>query len=287
MSEQLLLAKRLFLIGADYADNDDPISAGVAVSLFQDSVEIFIWHLLKHLDAKLPGEKTSFTAYFDLVASAENNAARTTLPLKAKIIELNNARVGFKHYGNLPDVSAAKKFKAYTEEFLALSCSEFFFIDFYSLSLADLVPYANIRLRLTSAEQKYKDNDYKGAIEDTAVAKTMLLELLANYFPKPDRNLERGDDILGQLTGLKNVRLFSKLSDYLSKTNELNVIAMLGIKISNYLIIQRLFPAVLHMASGDWKFQYHARTEPNNENTRKAINMITNAAIRAKEIIGS
>lgn len=286
MSEQLLLAKRLFLIGADYADNDDPISAGVAVSLFQDSAEIFIWYLLKHLDAKLPGDKTPFTAYFDLVASAEKNAAHTPLPLKAKIIELNNARVGFKHYGNLPDVSAAKKFKAYTEEFLVLSCSVFFAIDFYSLSLADLVPYPNIRSRLTSAEQKYRDNDYKGSIEDTAVAKAMLLELLANYFPKPDRNLVHGDDILRKLPGLHGVRLFSYLSDYLSKTNELNVISMLGIKISDYFVIQRLFPAALHMASGDWHFQYHARTEPNIENTRKAINMITSAAIRAKDLIG-
>lgn len=287
MSEQLLLAKRLFLIGADYADTDDPISAGVAVSLFQDSAEIFIWHLLKHLDAKLPGEKTSFTSYFDIVASAEENTTGTALPLKAKIIELNNARVGFKHYGNLPDTSAAKKFKTYTEEFLVLSCLEFFSVDFYSLSLADLVPYPNIRARLASAEQKYIDGNYKDSIEDTAVAKAMLLELLANYFPKPDRNLVHGDDILRQLPGLRGVRLFSYLSDYLSKTNELNVIAMLGIKISDYFIIQRLFPAALHMASGDWHFQYHSRAEPNNENTRKAINMITNAAIRAKEIIGS
>lgn len=285
MSEQLLLAKRLFLIGADYADNDDPISAGVAVSLLQDSVEIFIWHLLKYLDAE-PKDNSPFTSYFDLVANAKNNAEKTSLPFKAKIIELNKARVGFKHYGNLPDISEAKKFRAYTEEFLAESCSAFFSIEFELLTLADLVPYENIRSRLKSAELKHKSADFKGAVEETAIAKAMLFELLANYFPKPDRNLVRGDDILRHLPGLHGVRLFSYLSDYLSKTNEINVIAMLGIRISDYLIIQRLFPAAHQMASGNWQIQYHARAEANKTNTLKAINMITNAAIRAKEIIG-
>ena len=62
MKEQLLLAKRLFLIGSGYAEKDDPVSAGVSISLFQDSIEIFIWSLLKNLDAEAK-EQTSFTSF--------------------------------------------------------------------------------------------------------------------------------------------------------------------------------------------------------------------------------
>ena len=53
--------------------------------------------------------------------NAKGNTKNISLPFKVKILELNKSRVNFKHYGNLPDISEAKKFKAYTEEFLTIS----------------------------------------------------------------------------------------------------------------------------------------------------------------------
>jgi hypothetical protein len=285
MTEPLLLAKRLFLIGSEYTDKDDPVSAGIAISLFQDSVEIFIWSLLKHLDAEAK-ENTSFISFFDLVINARNNKNNQSLPFKAKMIEMNKSRVGFKHYGNLPDASEAIKFSAYTEEFLILSFSEFYSLEFDSLSIVDLVTYPDVRTRLKSAESKLKDKEFVGAIAEVAIAKAMLFEIVANYFPRPDRRLSDGDSLLRQIPGLQGVKLFAYLSEYLSKSSEANMIAMLGIQISDYLIIQRYFPAALHMASGEWHLQYHARPDPDEIVTGKAIHMIVSAAIRAQEIIG-
>ena len=69
MINQLLLSKRLYIIGSNYVEAPDPISAGMAISLFQDSIEILCWSVLKDLDAPVK-ENTPFTSFFDLVEKA-------------------------------------------------------------------------------------------------------------------------------------------------------------------------------------------------------------------------
>lgn len=286
MKEQLLLAKRLFLIGSGYAEKDDPVSAGVSISLFQDSIEIFIWSLLKTLDAEA-NDKTPFTAFFDLVNNAKGNKNNSSLPFKAKILELNKARVNFKHYGNLPDISEAKKFKAYAEEFLAISFYKFYSIEFSSLSLAELIPCPHIRAQIKSAEIMLERKEYGQAIAELSIAKAMLFEKISDYLPKPDRRLSDGDNFLRKISGTQSVRLFGPLAQYLEKSNEISIIALLGIQISDYFVLQKYFPAALKMAAGNWVLQYHNRLDPDEKITKNAINIITSAAIRAKEVIGA
>lgn len=285
MKEQLLLAKRLFLIGSGYAEKDDPVSAGVSISLFQDSIEIFIWSLLKNLDAEAK-EQTSFTSFFDLVKNAKGNTKNISLPFKAKILELNKSRVNFKHYGNLPDISEAKKFKAYTEEFLTISFYEFLSIDFASLSLAELIPYPNIRTKIKNAEKLLESKELEQAIAEIAIAKSMLFEKLANYLPKPDRRISDGDRFLRKISDEQFISLFKPLIQYLEKSTEISIISLLGIQISDYFTLQRYLPAVLKMSDGQYSLQYHNRMPPTEEVTKSAINIITSGAIRAREVIG-
>ncbi|WP_439886626.1 hypothetical protein ACSX1C_13975 [Pseudomonas sp. MBLB4123] len=285
MTEQLLLAKRLFLIGSGYAEKNDPVSAGVSISLFQDSIEIFIWSLLKNLAAEA-NDKTPFTAFFDLVKNAKGNKNNSPLPFKAKILELNKARVNFKHYGNLPDISEAKKFKAYTEEFLTISFYEFYSIEFSALSLAELIPCPHIRAQIKSAEAMLESKEYEQAMAQLSIAKAMLFEKISDYLPKPDRRLSDGDNFLRKISGAQSVRLFGPLTQYLEKSNEISIIALLGIQISDYFVLQKYLPAALKMAAGNWVLQYHNRLNPDEKITKNAINIITSAAIRAKEVIG-
>lgn len=99
--KQLLLAKYILLRGQDLFSRDDPMSGGLAISLSQDSVEILVWTIAKELEAEVR-DKDPFTKLLDSIESAKKNTARPPLPLKAKLLELNSARVNFKHYGNLP-----------------------------------------------------------------------------------------------------------------------------------------------------------------------------------------
>ena len=66
MLTQLLLSKRLFNEGVTFARRPDAVSCGLAVSLFQDAVELFIWALIK--DRSIPVKDTSsFTANLEAV----------------------------------------------------------------------------------------------------------------------------------------------------------------------------------------------------------------------------
>ena len=101
MIKQLLLCKRLMIEGASFAERHDPVSTGLAISLFQDSVEMFIWLLIKERGIKVK-ELSSFTVNIEELQKGGVQMAHT-----AKLFELNKARVGFKHYGNLPAAGEA------------------------------------------------------------------------------------------------------------------------------------------------------------------------------------
>lgn len=287
MFEQLLLSKRLFVIGAGYADGDDPVSAGLAISLFQDAVEIFIWSLLKNLDAQAK-EKAPFTSFFDLVVNAPNNSQRKSLPLKAKMLELNTARVNFKHYGNLPAPSEARKFRAYCEQFLVLSFLEFHEIDFDLLSLVDLVRFPEVREKLKNAEEKCLGRDFSGSMEECAIARSILFSNLEEFFPMVDRSLANGDRIFQQIPGMAQFEYFSKIAEYLRRTRESNIIAMLGVPMRDYIALQKFFPAALLMSSGEWILQQHdKKPEPDETVAQMAVQMITNLSLKAQDILGN
>jgi len=149
--QQLLLAKYLYQKGNEILSRQNPISSGLAISLFQDSVEILIWTIAKEFEASV-NDNEPFFRLWDSIKSAKKNLNQTELPLKAKMIEMNKARVNFKHYGNLPDPSEALKFLAYTEEFLRTSMELFFNTKFGDVSFADLINNVQVKDKIKKAE---------------------------------------------------------------------------------------------------------------------------------------
>ena len=79
MVNQLLLSKWLFMKGEQHCVDNDPVSAGLAISLFQDAIEIFIWSLVKKFDSQV-NEKTPFLQYFDKIKQAPDNENKDELP---------------------------------------------------------------------------------------------------------------------------------------------------------------------------------------------------------------
>jgi hypothetical protein len=96
MVKQLLLCKRLMAEGVSFAKRTDSVSSGMAISLFEDAVEMFIWAQVKERGIQVK-ETSSFTANIEALQKTGVSVSYT-----AKLFELNKARVGFKHYGNLP-----------------------------------------------------------------------------------------------------------------------------------------------------------------------------------------
>jgi hypothetical protein len=283
MISQLLLAKRLYICGSQYAEAPDPISAGMAISLFQDSIEIFCWSVLKQLDAQVK-ENTPFISFFDLIEKAPKNKESKKLPFKAKIMELNKARINFKHYGNLPDISEARKFKEYTEEFLRVSFNSFFDSDFDSISLAQLIPFNDVRISIEAAEKALLYQNIKECLCELSKAKRQLFNKFAGYLPEVNRNLVEADRIFERATKSSGVRIFSYLSEYLNTLRNLNFVALCGVSIKQYLLLERTLPFAFQADAGNWHFTFTS-SKPSTDDIDKLINIMINLALKLGQII--
>jgi hypothetical protein len=283
MINQLLLSKRLYLCGSDYVDKPDPISAGMAISLFHDSIEIFCWSVLKDLDAKVK-DTTLFTSFFDLVENAPNNKESKKLPFKAKILQLNKARVNFKHYGNLPDISEAKKFKEYTEEFLQLSFNDFFETDFDSISLSQLIPFDDIKSSITCSEKALADENIEDCMCELAKAKNQLFSKFSSYLPEVDRHLREADRIFENGMKTSRIRIFGYLTEYLNALRNLNFVSLCGVSIKEYFLMEQHLPHAYKTADGKWHFNLKS-CKVSKTDAKNMINFLTNLSLKLSQFI--
>ena len=281
--EQLLLSKRLFLSGANYSEKSDSISAGIAISMFQDSVEALLWHLIKELDLQVR-DNESFTRYFDKIDGIPPNEGLSKLPLRAKMLELNKARVNFKHYGNLPDPSEARKFRTYTEDFLTLTMEGYCSISFDSLTLVELITFSDVKGCLREAESFLSEGDTERALQEVSKAKKMLLSKFHGYFPEVDRNLSKADELIGA----RHSGPFKFISKYLERNRESSIITMLGIPLKDYVLTQRVLPSAVQMMAGNWRFShgFGSRRVIGLDEATKAKDLVVNLAIKAQSVIG-
>lgn len=182
---RLLLSKRLYTVGLGYSEADDSISAGLAISIFQDSVELLCNSILQELDPKA-SKDTRFDQFYKLILEAPHNENKIKLSHWSKMRALNKARVGFKHYGNLPDVTQAREYQRYTEDFLRDSFSDFFNEDFDVFSLSELIPFKDVRSHVKEAEKFLLEEEVKDCLIQLAIAKNLLSERFLDYFPHLD-----------------------------------------------------------------------------------------------------
>ena len=142
---QLLLSKYVFEKGQTMFDHNNPLSRGLATTLFQDSIEILIWAFVKKYQISTY-ENIQFSELVASIISAEKNIK---LPLQAEIMEITKASINFKQKGNLPGHSEALKFQADTEEVLRKFMKAFFEVEFDDLALDDFSNDAQIIDRTT------------------------------------------------------------------------------------------------------------------------------------------
>ena len=178
MISQLLISKKLYQEGCRQLALDDPISDGLAVSLFQDAVEIYVWTLIKERNIDV-GKNPEFTNNLGSIASSG-----TSIPLKAKILELNKARVSFKHYGSLPAHRDAEKCRAYAQDFLVQGCLEHFGISFSEISSAELLNSPELREHFKVARDNAGSDQLLLAYENLGKARWMIFRELSARLPK-------------------------------------------------------------------------------------------------------
>lgn len=277
---ELLLAKRLASLASELAEKADPISPGVAISLMQDAVESFLWILIKH---KVPNarNKSSFEGYID-----EIEKAGYTIPLKSKLIDLNKARVGFKHYGIRPAPSEAQKYKVYVSDFLIEASSQLLNIDFDNVSLIDLVSYADVRDKLKEADQRCRGGDVTESLKATAIAKGMLVSRVDPYFPKIGYELSKADNLLQKLSGGFPLAPFKYIEEVLRILRASTVESTIGAPLSDQQFLRSALPRVIRYDAGNWETMGGIPNNLNEADAERAIRCVVNMSFKVHELVG-
>lgn len=273
MLPQLLLSKRMFLEASSYADRADPVSAGIAISMFQDAVEIYVWTLIKERNV-VTKDQAGFVSNIEAVQKAGIN-----IPFSAKLLELNKARVGFKHYGNLPASAEAGKFRTYVEDFLNAAMLEHFAARFDELSLVDLVSDNEIRQHLRLAEQNIVKASLQEAAEELAKAKTLLFGKLNQYIPKVDSRLRDADRLVNSIPGVRGSHTFTYLSEFLSAVREVSLVALFRLPLQDYNFLKTNLPSANQTLSGKW-YLAHFRSQYSAAECTRAASCIVNLSIQ-------
>jgi len=289
MSEkQILLSKFLFDSASNAFDPNDSFSCGLAISLLHDSVETLIWAIVKELDAPARPQ-SSFEELWDSIPKAKFNTNQKSLPLRARIIELNKARVNFKHYGNLPDASDATKFLGYVQEFLNTATKEFLSVSFEDVSLADLVRNENVKKFIKAAEQEYKKQEWQNVLVECADAERESLSSLNTLFPKVDRNFRYAGDHIGSGNSSDVGSMFRYLSDYLDGLRSVSVASIVGVRLPEYIRFKNIVPSVHYSMSGVRQVQLFgtkAKVKAGEQEAMFCIRYVTRLAINVQTNVG-
>jgi hypothetical protein len=284
MIEQLLLSKRLFQEGERFSQENNPISAGLAISLFQDCIEILIWSIIKNFSINDVRDAEPFTSLLDKVhKTLENQSIK--LPAKAKIIELNKARVNFKHYGNLPDVSEAKKFRDYTESYLRQAFSLCFHKDFDNISMSDLIKSDDVRQFIKEAEKHFINQDYQACINEIAKAKTLLFNSIKIYIPDVDSNLKKASSLFDRQVTSQAASVFTYIHDYLRMLRTMSIINACGVSMKEFKIFESKLPSATLFGDGNFQITRTGIHNNTEEEAKVLLRFMIDLALKAQTLV--
>lgn len=187
VSLQLMVAKRMFIQGAMHVCSNNKLLSGIAISLFQDSIELALLAAINKNDID-PGRRADFNRYIELLEN-EN----IEIPFKQRIRQTNNTRILFKHYGVCPDPSEALRFEEAARAFLNLFLLQCFGLEIEQVSLCGLIEDDELRSVLSQAEDSLNSQDISDCLVHLCAAKTIIFARHAKLL-KPPLHGDTGHD---------------------------------------------------------------------------------------------
>jgi len=186
---QVVLCRGLYGEAEGYLAKDGDMYVGMAVSIAQDAVELFLRAVMKERPVagqKIPDDFVKCMDYIDGGAPAD---ASQHVPFRAKLIDLNKARVNFKHYGLIPNRTDARRLLGYVADFFEDASVRFFNICFSDISASDLVTSNEVRERLKKAEQALRDEQLEQCLGYSAEAVEVATKELIQPFNRGSRRM--------------------------------------------------------------------------------------------------
>jgi hypothetical protein len=179
VSLQLMVSKRLYIQGIEHASSNNKLQAGIAISLFQDSIELALLAAINKNDID-PGRHAGFDKYIECL---EKQAIE--IPFKQRIRQINNTRIQFKHFGVCPDPSEALRFEEAARAFLNKFLLQCFDLEIEQVSLCALIEDDEIRTALSQAEDCLHSNAISACLVRLSAAKTIIFARHAKLLKPP------------------------------------------------------------------------------------------------------
>jgi len=279
--EKLLLSKFLLKTGESFIDPNDSMSSGLAISLFQDAVELVLWSVASAIEVNT-GEKDGFVAIWQKINAFPGSDKN--LPFKEKIFELNKARVGFKHMGILPDPSLSFKYYRYTSEFIQVTVRQFFKIDYDSISLADLIHNKITRNHVKDAEQHLIESNYRPSLISCELAKQEIFKQFERILPEIDTSLEDFGSRIQTIEERDDLRReWSEILSFLGEMRTRVLMNTVNIKSSDFDHYKSIAPSLFITNNGNIHTTFRHQSDTPEEDVQFCIDFVTNTAITVQK----
>jgi hypothetical protein len=170
---RLLLAKSLLnrVRTHPVAQPDDSFVAQQVLTA-HDAAELAIAGVADHWQAH-PSQSQQYLMQY--IATLEQKLSKS-VEGKAFMGQLNQARVGLKHYGNRPDAQQWIRVADKTYDIVAKWCDDFLGISFQQLDRSSLLQLTQVRELYNKAKEQTENEDYKEALVTLAKALHILFQ---------------------------------------------------------------------------------------------------------------
>ena len=258
--DRLICSKYLYYRGVDILTQRGPFSAGSAVLHFQDAAEMFLRVIAEHLNCSLK-ESATFNQIIDTIDLIDHNKVSHRIALN----QINKARINFKHFGLEPRYEDVYKFSCDLEGFFPAVLTSFLNIDFYSISLTNLIGHTRTENFLNDAERFIGEGKYKDSIS----ASTVALKIFSSHYEIEPRGY-RPNPFLRFKTDDRELERWAKNIDQIiqDQRSQLDLI-MLGINLADYRRFKRYAPIVHLTMAGTFEIVHGGfgnPVEPTKEN---------------------
>jgi hypothetical protein len=149
--KRLTLSRYLFELALQNANSQQEAADSACVHLLQDAIEVFFLAAFDHLNVAVSG-RTEFSQYLDKLTEKLNYE----LPFRRRLQEINRVRVHSKHEGIPPNHKEVGGYVTDARTFLEQVCDKIFNVDFWTISLVDLLDEGEQKALLQEAEKSFK-----------------------------------------------------------------------------------------------------------------------------------
>ena len=270
VSFQLMVAKRTYIQGAEHAGSNNKLFSGIAISLFQDAIELALLAAINKNDID-PGRRSDFNKYIELL-----EAANIEIPFKQRIRQINNTRIQFKHYGVCPDPSEALRFEEAARAFLNHFLLQCFGLRIEQISLCSLIEDDELRSVLSKAEDSLNSQDISSCLDQLCAAKTIIFARHAKLVKFPMH---------------RSIWQDQRMIETIRKSIEpLEIVAIAGVLGINAFELRKIMPlpSAFKRQDGEWEATFSGPFW-NSETTRdpclalEILGILVSIAIRIEE----